>query len=120
MATHDDDRAAYLAGEGRLSLTADERAELDELRGVLGSPALWTEPSADLEDRVVRAFAADSVSRRASVRERSRSLRLGGRWHWARPVPALGGLAAAAGVAAVAVVLATNGRSPAPVQFAMV
>src|SRR5256885_14752300 len=56
MATHEDDRAASLAGEDRRSLGADERAELDELRGLLGSTAAWAEPSADLEDRVVTAI----------------------------------------------------------------
>src|SRR4029077_21137888 len=55
MATHEDDRAAYLAGEDPQSLTADQRAELDELRSLLGSPAAWAEPSADLEDRLVTA-----------------------------------------------------------------
>ena len=68
MATHEDDRAAYLAGEDRQSLAADERAELDELRGLLGSTAAWAQPSADLEDRVVTAIAQEAAARPASPR----------------------------------------------------
>jgi hypothetical protein len=118
MATHEDDRAAYLAGEDRQSLTADERAELDELRGVLGSPAAWAEPRADLEDRVVTAIAEQAAARPARPRERRLPARL--RQRWSRPAYALGGLAAAAAVAAIAVVLATNTGSPRPRQFAMI
>jgi hypothetical protein len=118
MDTHEDDRAAYLAGEDGQSLTAHERAELDELRGLLASPAAWAEPSADLEDRVVSAIAEQAATRRARPRERRLPLRL--RWRWSRPAYALGGLAAAAAVAAIAVVLATNNSSPPPQQFAMI
>jgi hypothetical protein len=114
MATRDDDRAAYLAGEDRPGLTADERAELDEIRGVLDSPATWMEPSTDLEDRVVRAIAEETAGRQATPRER-RGL-LG--WHLPRPAYSLGGLALAA-VVAIAVLLATSGNSRAPEQFAM-
>ncbi|HYZ80408.1 MAG TPA: sigma factor-like helix-turn-helix DNA-binding protein, partial [Solirubrobacteraceae bacterium] len=55
---HDEDRIAYLAGEPADSLTADERAELDELRALLESEETWTEPPSDLEDRVVAAVDA--------------------------------------------------------------
>ena len=116
MATHEDDRAAYLAGEDRQSLTPAQRAELDELRSLLGSPATWAEPSADLEDRVVTAIAEQAGARAARPRERRLGLRL--RWHWPRPVYA--GLAAVAAVAAIAVVLATSKSSPPPQQFAMI
>jgi hypothetical protein len=119
MATHEDDRAAYLAGEDR-QLTADERAELDELRGVLGSPAAWAEPSADLEDRVVAAIAEQAAARPAEPRERRQALRLRERWRWSRPAYALGGLAAAAAAAVIAVALAVNNSSPPSQQFAMV
>jgi len=118
MPTHEDDRTAYLAGEDRQSLTGDERAELDELRGLLGSPATWAEPSADLEDRVVTAIAEQAAVRPARSREGHLPPRL--RWRWGRPAYALGGLAAAAAVAAIAVVLATNNSSPRAKQFALV
>src|SRR5436305_4119512 len=113
MATHDDDRAAYLAGEDRPGLTADERAELDEIRGALDSRATWMEPSTELEDRVVRAIAEEATGRQAIRRERRRAPR----WRLPRPSYSLGGLAIAA-VVAIAVVLATSGSSRAPQQFA--
>lgn len=115
MATHDDDRAAYLAGEDRPGLPADERAELDEIRGVLDSSATWMEPSTDLEDRVVRAIAEETAGRQARPRERRGFLR----WQLPRPAYSLGGLAVAA-VVAIAVLLAAGGNSRAPEQFAMV
>src|SRR5262249_31572405 len=39
MAMSEDERIAYLAGEGAESLTARERAELDELRALLSAPS---------------------------------------------------------------------------------
>ena len=119
MATHEDDRAAYLAGEDRQSLTGGERAELDELRGLLGSPATWAEPSPNLEDRVVTAIAEQAAARPARSRERRQCRRVSA-GAWARPAYALGGLAAAAAVAVIAVVLATGNSSPPAKQFAMV
>jgi hypothetical protein len=115
MATHDDDRAAYLAGEDRPRLTAHERAELDEIRGALDSPATWVQPSTELEDRVVRAIAVEATGRHAIPRERRRAPR----WRLPRPAYSLGGLAVAA-VVAIAILLATSGSSRAPEQFAMV
>ena len=120
MAPHEDDRAAYLAGEDRRSLSADERAELDELRGLLGSTAAWAEPSADLEDRVVTAIAQEAAARPASPRVRRLPLRPRWHWRWPRPAFALGGLAAAAAAAAIAIVLATSDSSSPPQQLAMV
>src|SRR5947207_8980090 len=121
MATHEDDRAAYLAGEDRRSLSADERAELDALRGLLESPAAWAEPSADLEDRVVTAIAQEAAARPASPRvRRAPLLRPRWRWRWSRPAFAFGGLAAAAAVAVIAIVLATNNSSSPSQQLAMV
>jgi anti-sigma-K factor RskA len=121
MATHEDDRAAYLAGEDRRSLSADERAELDELRGLLGSTAAWAEPSVDLEDRVVTAIAQEAAARPASPRVRRAAL-LRPRWRWrlSRPAFAFGGLAAAAAAAVIAIVLATSNSSSPPQQLAMV
>ena len=59
MSASDNDRIAYLSGEQVESLDATERAELDELRATLGSPASWVEPADDLEDRVLAAVAAE-------------------------------------------------------------
>src|SRR6266513_1073499 len=117
MATHEEDRAAYLAGEDRRSLSADERAELDALRGLLESPAAWAEPSADLEDRVVTAIAQEAAARPASPHVRRAPL-LRPRWRWrlSRPAFAFGGLAAAV----IAIVLATSNSSSPPQQLAMV
>src|SRR5436190_11683420 len=125
MATHEDDRAAYLAGEDRRSLSADERAELDELRGLLGSTAAWAEPSADLEDRVVTAIAQEAAARPARPHlRRAPLLRPRWRWRWrwrlSRAAFAFGGLAAAAAVAVIAIVLATSNSSSPPQQLAMV
>jgi hypothetical protein len=120
MSTHKDDRAAYLAGEDRRSLAADERAELDELRSLLGSPATWAEPSEDLEDRVVTAIAEQPAARPARLRKRRLPARPAWRWRRSRPAYAFGGLAAVAAVAAIAVVLATNESSQPTQQFAMI
>jgi len=122
MAVHEDDRGAYLAGEERPALSAAERAELDELRGLLGSPATWAEPSAVLEDRVVDAIAAEAGTQPAPDRERSQPLRERRRWRPALPAYALGGLAAAAAAAVIAIVVAGgNGTSSKPPeQLAMV
>jgi hypothetical protein len=60
VSTSDDDRIAYLSGEPVDSLTRQERAGLDELRGLLQTPATWDEPDAALEDRVVSAIAAEA------------------------------------------------------------
>ena len=57
MSASDEDRIAYLSGEQVESLTADERAELDELRVLLEAEETWAEPPAELEDRVVAAIA---------------------------------------------------------------
>jgi hypothetical protein len=62
MSSIDDDRIAYLAGDDDKSLTAQERADLDELRAVLRSSAAWVEPDPGLEDRVVAAVAAESAT----------------------------------------------------------
>ena len=60
MSTPDDDRISYLAGEPVDALTPQERAELDELRTLLESPATWEEPDSGLEDLVVSAIAAEA------------------------------------------------------------
>ena len=58
-----DDQISYLAGDDGASLTPAERAEMDDLRAALAHPAVWIEPHADLEERVVAAIA-DTGSRR--------------------------------------------------------
>src|ERR1700712_4342166 len=57
----DDERIAYLAGDGGTELSLDERDELDAIRALLADPAVWAEPSPALEDRVVAAIAAAQV-----------------------------------------------------------
>ena len=57
MSASDEDRIAYLAGEPVESLTSEERAELDELRGLLEADEMWAQPPPELEDRVVAAIA---------------------------------------------------------------
>jgi hypothetical protein len=120
MAIHEDDRAAYLAGDDRRSLTPGERAELDELRGLLASPATWAQPDADLEDRVVQAIAEEAGTRPPATRQERRSwLRRPRRRRMGRPAFGLE-LAAAAAVALIAVVLvATKGSTTPQQQLAM-
>jgi hypothetical protein len=115
MSSHDDDRIAYLQGEDAGSLTAAERAELDQLRGQLGADATWIEPDPDLEDRIVTAVAQESARARAGADVRSAPRRRRGLAE--RPglrsrTLAFGGLAAAAVVLVAA--LSSGGGSPAP------
>ena len=44
----------------RDDLTPGERAELERVRGALADPAVWAEPSFDLQERVVAAVLADA------------------------------------------------------------
>jgi Anti-sigma-K factor rskA len=125
VSTSDDDRIAYLSGEPVDSLTAQERAELDELRGLLEAPATWEEPDAGLEDRIVSAI--DEARRGRPVESEPAvpatphaQRRRGFHWPLRRPALVLGGLATAAAAIVVAIVLAVNNSSPAPLQFAMV
>lgn len=135
MSPSDNDRISYLSGEPVDALTRQERAELDELRTLLESPAAWEEPDPALEDRVLSAVAeevrragavADDVPRAdapgpapapAPKPQRTPFWR---RWRPRRPALAFGGLAAAAAAIAVALVVALGNTSPAPLQFAMV
>jgi hypothetical protein len=116
MATSDDDRIAYLAGEPERPLSPQERAELDELATLLKDPATWTEPDEAVEDRVVAAVADAAQVRSSAARERRASF-----WSRlrARPVYALAGVAAA-GAAAVVIALAVGSTSTTTEQFAMV
>jgi hypothetical protein len=117
----DNERIAYLAGEPAESLPAQDRAELDELRELLSSPAMWTEPEPGLEDRVVSAIAdAARAETAAPASAEPRSTR----WRslFRRPAFAFGALATGvAAVVAVVIVLAVSRTSgPAPLHFAMV
>ena len=66
---NDDDRIAYLGGDER-PVPAEDQADLDELRAMLGDPALWADPPPELEDRVAAAIDVERVatSRRATTR----------------------------------------------------
>jgi hypothetical protein len=136
VSTSDDDRIAYLSGEPVDSLTPQERAELDELRTLLETPAMWEEPDARLEDRIVSAIADEAGRTRPAVAEAPPALeappaaeappapqatrRRRPGWLFRRPALAFGGLAAAAAAVVVAIVLAVGSSSPAPLRFAMV
>jgi len=126
VSTSDNDRISYLSGEPVDSLTPRERAELDELRTLLRTPATWEEPDASLEDRIVSAIAEEvrrersvdsvpPVSDTPKVRQPLRE-----RWSLRRPVVVLSGLATAAAAIIAAIVIATGSSSPAPLRFAMV
>jgi hypothetical protein len=53
--TSDDDRIAYLMGDGAAVLDGADEAELDELRMLLADESLWADPPPGLEDAVVAA-----------------------------------------------------------------
>jgi hypothetical protein len=116
MTASDDDRIAYLAGEAADSLTAQERSELDELRGLLGAPATWEQADPGLEDRVVAAIADEAQARPSRARMRRAAFRR--RLVVRRPVFTIaGGLAAAA---AIVIAVSQTGNPPAPQRFAMI
>ena len=76
---NDDERIAYLAGQLESPLDpaeSAEMAELDDLRALLADPAVWAEPSPDLEDRVTIsvAQAAAEEARAAATDAREAAL----------------------------------------------
>ena len=117
MARSDDELIGYLAGERADSLTAHERAELDELRDLLGTSAIWEQPDPALEDRVVAAITEEARARPASAPARRSVFRR--RPIFRRPAYAFSGLATVV-AAVVAIALAVSSSAPAPTQFAMV
>lgn len=133
MTANDDDRIAYLSGEHAESLSAEDRADLDDLRALLRTPSAWAEPGPDLEDRVVAAIAAQASARaRAGEvgtsqaetprRTEAPSAAPAGkrrRLTWLRPAYALGGAALAA-VVAVVIVVSMGSSGPSALHFAMV
>ena len=140
MSTSDNDRISYLSGEPVGSLTPQERAELDELRTLLETPAAWEEPDDGLEERVVSAIAEEARRKRdapSAIAEEARRerdapssppaspapqprRRLRDRLSFPRPAIVLGGFATALAAIIVAIVIATSSSSPAPLRFAMV
>jgi hypothetical protein len=132
MTTSEDDRIAYLAGDAVESLTARERAELDEVRALLEDPALWAQPDPALEERVLASIAEEAQARPASARVGRPAFRR--RLVPRRPLQAIAGVAAriprrpryaiagaaAAAVAVLIVALAANNPAPRAQQFAMV
>ena len=82
-------------------LTPAERGEIERVYGVLADPAVWAEPSSDLQERVVAAIAREAGTGRRSRRIRYSLL-----------------AAAAAGVLATGVTIALQVTSDEPVTFA--
>ncbi len=82
-----EEREAMIAGDRAGALDADEAAEVAFLAALLADPSTWVEPSADLEDAVVRALADAEPVGDASVtpiapaaRRRAASPRRRGAW----------------------------------------
>ena len=96
-----DDQIAYLAGDDGASLTPAERAEMDDLRAALAHPAVWIEPDAELEERVVAAIADDGP------RGRSRTIRYA----------LVGGVAAVLLAVGLTIGVTTRHQDP-PLQYA--
>ena len=121
MTPGDDERIAYLAGEGRGSLPADEVAALDALRAELGTSAIWDEPPGDLEDQVVTAVTGAAAQEPSPGRAPAGSWwsRLRSRWRISRPVLALS-VPVAAAVAVAIVLVTSSGESTPALEFAMV
>jgi len=110
----DDDRVAELAGDDGASLDPAELEELEELRALLADPAVWAEPDASLEDRVVSAItteASQRPGRPVASRPRSRSRTQG----WTLAVVGV----AAAAILAVAVTFSLRGTGSTAEQFSM-
>jgi hypothetical protein len=102
--TGDDDRIGYLAGEVGVPLDADDQADLEDLRRLLGDESVWAEPDPDLEDRIVSAISAEAGPAAAPARATRRRRRL---------VVTVASLAAAIAVAAgIAVSVGGNGAAP--------
>jgi hypothetical protein len=82
-------------------LTPTERAEIERVHGVLADPAVWAEPSPDLQERVVAAIAGEAGTGRRLRRFRNSLM-----------------VAAAAGVLAAGVAVGLQVTRDQPVQFA--
>lgn len=113
---NDEDRRKLVVGDDAGALGPDEAAELALLTGVLGDPSTWVEPSADLEDAIVRAVAnapAAAGPTEAADRREVQSLRRrrapSRRWRLASAAT----VAAAAAVAVGAIVVSLGGGASA-------
>jgi Anti-sigma-K factor rskA len=126
----DDERIAYLAGDVSTPLEQAERAELDQLREVLADPAVWAEPSPDLQERVVEAIThADAAAGQhpmrpsASTRPPSAEEPVTGRRprkfrSWRVGYAVLGAAAAVVLAAGIVAVTADQGSRSRPVEYA--
>ncbi len=127
MTASDDDRIAYLSGEDAESLSPGERADLDELRTLLRTPAAWADPDPGLEDRVVAAIAAEAAAKGQTAGDPAAAESAGAvparrpRWRlsWWRPAYGFGAAALAA-AAAVVIAISVGSSGPQPLHFAMV
>src|SRR3954452_712112 len=110
----DDDRVAELAGDDGVSLDPADVEELEELRALLADPAVWAEPDASLEDRVVAAITTEASrrpGRPVASRPRARSRTRG----WTLAVVGV----AAAALIAVAVTFSLRSTGSSSPQFSM-
>jgi len=114
--TGDEDRIGYLAGEDGGPLDADEKADLDELRTLLENPAVWAEPDAELEERVVSMITAEPTRELSRPSESAPS----GRRPLYRPIVASMIVAALiAVVAAITIGVTSTSRHPAEMTTAL-
>ncbi len=107
--TTDDDRIAYLAGDGSGALDDADQRDLDELKGFLSDPAMWAEPAGELEDGVVAAIAAERALSGSPAETDVRTSTKRASWH--RRL-ALGAVAAAAAILVAAVLVVPDDGSP--------
>ena len=66
--TTDDDRAAYLEGEGSSLLDPEERRALNGIRDLLSDPAVWEDPGAGLEAEIVAAISTQGAAEATHAR----------------------------------------------------
>jgi Anti-sigma-K factor rskA len=111
--TGDDDRIAYLAGEGGGLSDPEQRADLDELRSLLADPSLWAEPGPDLEDRLVASIGEEATLASGLAME---TQPVPSRRRHRRLLVVAGGVAAAV-AAAVALTIGLRSSGPAPLHF---
>jgi hypothetical protein len=74
----DEERQAMIAGDRAGELEPDEAAELEMFADILADPSTWAEPSAGLEDNVVRAVqnAPRATTAKSATRTRARRGRM--------------------------------------------
>jgi hypothetical protein len=104
----DQARTAYLAGEAShdemdhleaCAACRSERTALEDSRAVLDDEATWTDPSPQLEDRIVALIAGTPGAREATPSSRRR-------WWWA------GGAGIAAAIVAFVAIVLTSAPGP--------